>query len=261
MKTTFFISHKPAIHLLILLVPLAALMSFYSPSDFISEQKKSKRVQLAIAAKEKVIGKKLKSALISKNQLQLLIVAYKESDTLEVYGKNFQNDSYQKIASYRICARSGSPGPKQKQGDGQVPEGFYHIDRFNPYSNFYLSLGLNYPNLADQRKNKSSNPGGDIFIHGSCVTIGCLPMTNDYIQEIYLMALYAKSNGQDKIPVYIFPFKMTASNMKVYQEKYGKNKALISFWQHLKKGYDLFTASQKELSYRVTKSGDYTFEP
>ncbi len=86
-------------------------------------------------------------------------------------------------------------------------------------------------------------------------------MTNDYIQEIYLMALYAKSNGQDKIPVYIFPFKMTASNMKAYQEKYGKNKELISFWQHLKKGYDLFTASQKELSFRVTKSGDYTFEP
>lgn len=70
-----------------------------------------------------------------------------------------------------------------------------------------MSLGLNYPNLSDRKKSKATNLGGDIFIHGDCVTIGCLPMTNELIKEIYLYAIYAKNNGQEKIPVYIFPIQ------------------------------------------------------
>jgi len=41
---------------------------------------------------------------------------------------------------------SGKLGPKRQQGDMQIPEGFYHISGFNPASNFYLSLRINYPN-------------------------------------------------------------------------------------------------------------------
>ncbi|WGU69538.1 L,D-transpeptidase family protein [Capnocytophaga canimorsus] len=143
--------------------------------------------------------------------------------------------TYRKIISYPICSRSGKLGPKRKQGDGQVPEGFYHIDRFNPSSNFYLSLGLNYPNLSDKRKSKVHDLGGDIFIHGACVTVGCLPMTDNYIKEIYLLATYARNNGQNKIPVYLFPFKMTDKNMQIYKGKYKYNEELISFWNNLKK--------------------------
>ncbi|MBC7451384.1 MAG: hypothetical protein H7259_07840, partial [Cytophagales bacterium] len=51
--------------------------------------------------------------------------------------------------TYSICSASGTSGPKRKQGDNQVPEGVYYIDRFNPASNFHLSLGLNYPNTSD----------------------------------------------------------------------------------------------------------------
>ncbi|MCC6768632.1 MAG: L,D-transpeptidase family protein, partial [Bacteroidia bacterium] len=186
---------------------------------------------------------------------------YKDNDLLDVYAKTKKETSYRKLLSYNICSSSGQPGPKRKQGDGQVPEGFYHIDRFNPKSSFYLSLGLNYPNLSDKRKSKANNPGGDIFIHGACVTIGCLPMTDNYIKELYLLAVYAKNNGQDKIPVYIFPFKMTAQNMTDYFAKYNENKALISFWNNLKVGYDMFMNGQKELNVKVAENGDYTYEP
>ncbi|WP_320054804.1 L,D-transpeptidase family protein [uncultured Acetobacteroides sp.] len=235
------------------------LLSFTIKTDFLGEQKKYERVRIAIKEKQGLLEKTLKENQISIGNLNLLLVAYKDNDLLEIYAKNKQDGAYKKILSYEVCSRSGQLGPKRKSGDGQVPEGFYHIDRFNPTSNFYLSLGLSYPNLADKRKSKASNLGGGIFVHGSCVTIGCLPMTDDYIKEIYLLAVYARNNGQNKIPVYIFPFKMTDQNMKTYKAKHKGNKELISFWDNLKIGYGKFIKDSKELNIKVAENGDYIY--
>lgn len=235
------------------------LLSFTPQTDFLTEQNRFERVRTAIEEKQDIIEKKLKENKIEIENLNLLFVAYKDNDLLDIYAKTKQETTYKKILSYDICSRSGQLGPKREQGDGQVPEGFYHIDRFNPASSFYLSLGLNYPNLADRRKSKASDLGGDIFIHGSCVTIGCLPMTDNFIKEIYLLAVYARNNGQNKIPVYVFPFKMTDQNMTTYKAKYKDNKELISFWDNLKVGYDNFNKDSKELNIKVTENGDYTY--
>lgn len=235
------------------------LFAFTLQSDFLSEQKRFERVRTAIKEKQESLNKTLLSSQLALNNLHLVFVAYKDLDVLEVYGKSKQASSYKKLLSYSICARSGQLGPKQRQGDGQVPEGFYHIDRFNPASNFYLSLGLNYPNLADKRRNSATALGGDIFIHGSCVTIGCLPMTDDKIKEIYLLAVHAKNNGQSKIPVYVFPFKMTDENMVRYQSAYKSNQQLMAFWQNLKVGYQQFMQDKKELKVKVKENGNYSF--
>ena len=238
-----------------------ALVSFTMQTDFLAEQKKFERVRAALNEKQELLNKILRENKISSDNINVIFVAYKDNDLLDVYAKTKKETSYRKLLSYSICSRSGQLGPKRKQGDGQVPEGFYHIDRFNPKSNFHLSLGLNYPNLSDKRKSSESNLGGDIFIHGSCVTIGCLPMTDNYIKELYLLAVYAKNNGQNKIPVYIFPFKMTAQNMAGYLAKNKENKTLISFWNNLKIGFDMFMNDQKELNIKVAENGDYTYEP
>jgi murein L,D-transpeptidase YafK len=243
----------------IILILGIVLLSFTIQTDFLTEQKKYERVRTAIKEKQGLIEKTLKENQISINNLNLLLIAYKDNDLIDIYAKTKQVGTYKKILSYDVCSRSGQLGPKRKQGDGQVPEGFYHIDRFNPTSSFYLSLGLNYPNLADKRKSKASNLGGDIFIHGSCVTIGCLPMTDDFIKEIYLLAVYAHNNGQNKIPVYVFPFKMTEQNMTAYKSKYKDNKDLISFWDNLKIGYDKFVKDSEELNIKVTENGDYAY--
>jgi murein L,D-transpeptidase YafK len=235
------------------------LLSFTFQTDFLTEQKKHERVRTAIKEKQGLIQKELKDHLISIDNLKLLIIAYKDNDLVDIYAKTVKLGTYKKIRSYEVCSRSGQLGPKRQQGDGQVPEGFYHIDRFNPSSSFYLSLGLNYPNLADKRKSKARDLGEDIFIHGSCVTIGCLPMTDNFIKEIYLLAVYARNNGQHKIPVYIFPFRMTDQNMITYKAKYKENKELISFWDNLKIGYDKFVKDSKELNIKVTENGDYTY--
>lgn len=237
---------------------LFLLVSAAPKKDFLTEQKQFQRVRTAISEKQNYLEQKLKENQLDLSNLNILFVAYKEDGVLDVYAKTKQETTYRKILSYPICASSGGPGPKRKSGDGQVPEGFYHINRFNPSSNFHLSLGLNYPNLADQRKNPNQSLGGDIFIHGSCVTIGCLPMTDNYIKEIYLLAVHAKNNGQSTIPVYVFPFKMSAQQLQSYKARYN-DKTLSAFWDNLKTGYDLFSKEHKALNVKVAGNGDYTF--
>jgi len=228
-------------------------------SDFLTEQKKYERVRTALKDKDETVKKNLEKNDLTSNLLNILITVYKDEQKLNIYAKKKDDAAYKKIITYDVCAQSGQLGPKRKQGDYQVPEGFYYIDRYNPVSNFYLSLGINYPNEADRKKSTASKLGGDIFIHGHCVTIGCLPMTNEIIKEIYLYAVYARNNGQMKIPVYIFPFEMTDSNMEIYRNKYKNNQELLSFWTNLKIGFDQFEKDKKALKISVDGNGDYRF--
>jgi len=227
---------------------------------FLGQQQQYARVRGALLRRTEALDRSLGAHGLKSDDLNILIVAYKSEAVLELYAKKPDAMRYRKLTSYPICASSGNPGPKRKKGDGQVPEGFYRIDRFNPASNYHLSLGINYPNAADRLKTHAADPGGDIFIHGSCVTIGCLPMTDAVIEEIYLYAVHARNSGQKAIPVYIFPFRMTQENMKKYETIYHKKQPeMLDFWHNLKKGYDKFIESGKELTVSVMKNGDYDF--
>ncbi|MBI1222656.1 MAG: L,D-transpeptidase family protein [Bacteroidetes bacterium] len=235
------------------------LLSWISVGDeFLNQQKKYSRVRAAISEKEHAWKIELGKKDLALNNFEMLLVAFKAEDELQLFARKKGTEKYSHLKTYRICAKSGSLGPKRSQGDGQVPEGFYHIDRFNPSSNFYLSLGLNYPNTADQIK-AVGNPGGDIFIHGSCVTIGCIPMTDDKIKEIYLLAVHARNNGQTKIPIYVFPFKMNDKNWNEQKRLLQKDSPLLSFWSQMKSGYNRFTRDYKPLQYTIDKKGDYQF--
>jgi murein L,D-transpeptidase YafK len=229
-------------------------------SHFLPQQREYIRVSTAIAEKEHIISNNLRKNGFTLDSIHILIIGYKSEKQLEIYAKKPAESLYQRVAVYTICALSGRLGPKRKEGDRQVPEGFYHIDRFNPASNFYLSLGINYPNQSDRKRSRVVRLGGDIFIHGSCVTIGCLPMTDDKIKEIYLYAVYARNNGQKNIPVYLFPFRMTDTNFKIYRNQYAQNQELIDFWQNLKKGYDVFLSEHKTLKIAIDSKGNYLFE-
>jgi murein L,D-transpeptidase YafK len=231
----------------------------FAQQDFLSQQKKYVRVRTAFTEKEQNLVENLRKNGLTTDNVHILIVAYKAEKQLEIYAKKTTGTVYKLISIYNVCASSGELGPKRKMGDGRVPEGFYKIDRFNPSSNFYLSLGINYPNQSDRKKSNTSNLGGDIFIHGSCVTIGCLPMTDDKIKEIYLYAVFARNNGQNDIPVYIFPFRMTDTNFQTYQNRHIRSRELIDFWTNLKIGYDKFVLEKKALKVSVDNSGNYQF--
>ncbi|MBP6411700.1 MAG: L,D-transpeptidase family protein, partial [Pseudarcicella sp.] len=146
---------------------------------------------------------------------------------------------------------SGIIGPKRAEGDLQVPEGFYHIDRFNPLSSFHLSLGINYPNASDKILGKEK-PGSDIFIHGSDVTVGCVPLTDDKIKEVYALAVQARNGGQKQIEVHIFPFELTDNKLNRHLEN-----PSYTFWKSLQKGYLFFESRKKLPKIDVRKDGIY----
>ena len=231
---------------------------FIFRGDFLSRQLKYERVKDAFENKKNIILQNLNNSNIK--SINIIIVAYKSESILEIYAKSKQDSIYQKIISYPICSRSGKLGPKRQSGDNQVPEGFYYIDRFNPRSKFFLSLGIDYPNNSDKIKSKAQDLGGDIFIHGSCKTEGCIPMTDDKIKEIYMYAVFARNNGQTKIPVYIFPFRMNSPNWENYKRKYLNNKELFKFWENLRIGYIKFEKNKRELGVTIDINGEYKFK-
>lgn len=236
------------------------MQNLSAQSDFLTAQKKHTRVQVAINEKAQLVSKTLNDNGIELGELNILVAAYKYENEVDIFAKKKSDASYTKISTYDVCKKSGALGPKRMRGDYQVPEGFYFIDRFNPESNFYLSLGINYPNISDKRKSNAKNLGGDIFIHGACVTIGCLPMTDNKMKEIYLYAINAKNNGQEEIPFYIFPYRMTDQNFNKFKKEYAANNTLVNFWTNLKQGYDTFDKEKKELTFSVNQTGDYIFE-
>jgi murein L,D-transpeptidase YafK len=227
---------------------------------FKTQQLRYARVREAYANKEKDVNRLLEDKELSASQLNLCLRAFKQEKILELWGKNTQDSVFKLIKTYAICRTSGELGPKRKQGDLQIPEGFYHIDRFNPVSSYYLSLGINYPNASDRILGNKGNLGGDIFIHGDCVTIGCIPITDDWIKELYVFCVEAKSNGQHTIPVTIFPFKMEDQTYQTMVSNYDKETQMIGLWTDLKTASDLFAQSHNLPTIKFLETGRHKVE-
>jgi len=151
--------------------------------------------------------------------------AFKAEQILQVYIST-TNLSWSLIREYPFCNFSGTLGPKIREGDRQIPEGIYKIKVFNPKSKFYLSMGLDYPNERDMKIADPKRPGSDIYIHGGCSTVGCIPITDEKIAELYLLAQSANPN----IEVVILPFKSNKKNQLQYFIEYPEHE---EFWKNL----------------------------
>ena len=171
-----------------------------------SGQAGADRAAIAAARVKPQLEKELKAIGVTYPPKRLLFRAFKTEKRLDVWVGN-ATGKLKKFKSYPILAMSGKTGPKRKEGDRQVPEGIYQIDRFNPKSQFHLSLGINYPNAADKVFADREAPGSDIFIHGSNKSIGCLAMGDPAIEEIYTLA----RSVTGPIPVHIFPWQFTSN--------------------------------------------------
>jgi murein L,D-transpeptidase YafK len=115
------------------------------------------------------------------------------------------------IHAYPVQAASGGPGPKLREGDRQVPEGLYKIAHLNPNSSYHLSMKVSYPNDFDRARAKEDGRarlGGDIFIHGKDVSIGCLALGDRAIEELFV--LVAGRGLAKTIPVLIVPYDFRA---------------------------------------------------
>lgn len=229
--------------------------------SFIDFQRTLPRPGDALKRKEDTLQRQFKTRGLDWPARYVYVRSFKYDSQLEVWVKNDRKEPYKLFKTYRVCALAGSLGPKRMQGDYQVPEGFYYINEFNPRSNYYLSLGLNYPNASDKLLSDLAQPGGDIYIHGSCVTVGCIPITDQQIDELYIIAAHAKNAGQDFIPVHIFPIRYNNKKSVDYLSQLTKTDAgLKIFSERLESVYDHFEITRQLPVIMVNNKGDYVFD-
>lgn len=135
---------------------------------------------------------------------KLIFVAFKAEKQLQIFAPDAKG-KLRLVRQMPILAASGTAGPKQREGDLQVPEGFYQIESLNPNSAFHLSLRVNYPNRFDQKqaaREGRENLGGNIMIHGNQVSIGCLAMGDQVAEDLFVLAA---RTGREKIDLWIAP--------------------------------------------------------
>lgn len=229
--------------------------------SFVDEQKTSFKMANVFNTKEQVLQKEFEAKGLQWPANFVYIRSFKYDSQLEVWVKNTAGEKYKLFKTYKVCMQSGTMGPKRLQGDYQVPEGFYYINEFNPKSAYHLSLGLNYPNASDRILSDSLRPGGAIYIHGSCVSVGCIPVTDEEIEELYIITSYAKSNGEDFIPVHVFPFRYNQKKSIEYFKTIAKdNPSLEKFAMELKSAFDKFEETRQLPIVLIDKKGDYVID-
>ncbi len=144
----------------------------------------------AVAAEFRPVCRRLGIAYPPK---RIYLLAFKQERILEVWGANVKGP-YARLASYPILAASGKAGPKRREGDRQVPEGLYRITHLNPLSQFHLSLRVDYPNAKDiaNATIPRNRMGGDIYVHGNRVSIGCIALGDSVIEKVFCLTALAE---------------------------------------------------------------------
>ena len=223
---------------------------------FTASQLKHPRVATARNEKDTALRRQFRRAGLAYPPKRLFLRIFKQEREFDVWVGN--GSSYALFHTYTTCATSGVLGPKRREGDLQIPEGAYIVTHFNPYSSLYLSLGINYPNASDKKFADRIRPGGSIYIHGGCASIGCVSVTNDEIKEIYWLAVLARSQGQLAIPVSIFPVRMDEKKYSDLRRQYAEQPDVLLFWKSLKPLYDYFEKHHSVPAFSIDKTGYYT---
>ncbi len=192
---------------------------------------------------------------------EIFLRVFKHERVMELWARSTTDSTFTLMREYPVCALPGQLGPKQELGDFQVPEGFYFIDEFNPRSSYHLSLRVSYPNLADRMRQEANFLGGDIFIHGGCETVGCVPIENHNIEEVYWLAAQAMDAGQRVIPVHIFPSRMDPESLRWLERTFQPGPRLLDFWRNLADGHDYFEETRQVPWITVNRDGLYSVPP
>lgn len=225
--------------------------------EFLPTQLSYPRVREARLEKDSVLKAFCTARHLHYPPREIFLRAFKREAILEVWARDGASDPFVLLADYPVCQKSGELGPKRREGDRQVPEGFYHINDYNPVSDYHLSLGINYPNASDKILSDPQKPGGDIYIHGDCVTIGCIPIQDDPIREVYWLVVQVHAAGMGQIPVHIFPCRLDDAGMIFLKEESGDDKGQMAFWQSLRPGFEVFQKTKHLPVITVDEHGAY----
>lgn len=143
-------------------------------------------------------------ARVSYPPARVVLLGLKHEKVLHIHAGHSDAD-LRPITCMPILAASGGPGPKLRRGDRQVPEGVYRIESLNPNSLYHLSLRVDYPNAFDREmaaRDGRTDLGGDIMIHGSDASVGCLAMGDPAAEDLFTLAA---DTGLDRITLILSP--------------------------------------------------------
>jgi murein L,D-transpeptidase YafK len=173
----------------------------------------------------------------------IMLRIFKAEAELEMWMK--VGERFELLATYPICNWAGTLGPKLREGDRQSPEGLYSIGRrqLHHSARWRHSLDIGYPNAFDRLQART---GSSILVHGGCTSTGCFAMTDPVMAEIFGLSRAALWNGQKRIAVHIFPFRMTPENMAAHGDSHWQG-----FWADLKEAYDLFERTRLPPAVKV----------
>ncbi len=197
------LSPKLALRLLVVFLALLATPLLLNPEargvihSRLSRKTVSQRVKDIDAAKPWI------KEIAGRIQGHLTILVFKNERVVELHAKGWNEPRI-----YKMTGFSGKLGPKLREGDGQIPEGIYGVESLNPNSAFHLSLKVSCPNATDRRhaiEDGRDNLGGDIMIHGGNATVGCIPIGDDAVEEVFYFAVKA---GVKNTAVIIAPYDM-----------------------------------------------------
>ncbi|MET0640702.1 MAG: murein L,D-transpeptidase family protein [Hyphomicrobium sp.] len=192
-------------------------------------------------AAEKPLPSSVEAAFLLKDiapEAPVYLRVFKEESELEVW-KARPNGRYALIKTFPVCNWGGTLGPKRTTGDSMSPEGFYRVTlgAMKPDSKYHLAFNIGYPNALDRALGRT---GAYIMVHGDCRSVGCFAMSDAGIEEIYAFVRDSLAAGETSVPVHVFPFRMTAANMK----RHADNPASDT-WGPLKEAYDDFTRTRE----------------
>ncbi len=231
--------------------------------DFLARQRRFPRVKAAYEARAAAVEASFREAGAAWPPRGLFIRAFKHDRAVELWAAPpASGEPHVLVRTFPVCASSGTLGPKRETGDLQVPEGFYNVSVFNPQSNYHLSLGVSYPNAADRFHSRGRSPGSAIMIHGSCVTIGCIPLQNGPVEDLYLAAVFARDAGQQQIPIHIFPCRLDARECQLVLDSASAARPdLAAFWEGLIPGYLAFLHTGAPPKISAKSDGTYHLVP
>jgi murein L,D-transpeptidase YafK len=223
---------------------VTALLLFNSP-DPVPASDRSRQVETRqrplLAAPLKALGLELGAPV--------LLRLFKEERVAELWMRK-ADATWVKARQWPITALSGELGPKQREGDGQGPEGFYAVTAkaLNPASAYHLSLNIGYPNAYDKAQKRT---GSFIMIHGGAASIGYFALGDPAIEEVWTLTAAALRQGQKEIEIHAYPFHLSEANLTAYATS-----PWIPFWRELKAPYDRFEKTPGRLQIDV-KFGQY----
>ena len=159
-----------------------------------------------------------RSARVAYPPHEVALLVFKREERVSLWARSAPDAQWRFVRRYDMTANSGRLGPKLREGDLQIPEGIYRIEHLNPNSSYHLSMKVSYPNEFDRRmaaRDRRTRLGGDIFIHGKAVSIGCVAVGDRAIEELFTLVA---ETGRSRARVIIAPNDLRARGAIVHDE-------------------------------------------